>query len=672
MRTLPGRTGLAIVVLLLASFSDPVTSAFGPTPARAATTINWEHKGFSLPVWSEDGLLSSGPALDQLAASGANSVTFVVSWYTPNHLSTDMYRTGSTATDASVVWAIQKARSVGLKANIKLHLESEDGLWRAYIDPLNADLWFSNYGALVNHYADLGRAQGVSIIVIGAELISMSANPSYEGRWRNLIAAARARFSGKLTYSANWGIGSFAEEYPRINWWDAVDYLGISGYFELATTTTPTVDQMTASWATWQSGKIAPFQQHWGKPVIFTEGGYRSADGTAMRPWNSWDIWPLDTQEQSDCYEAFFQSWSGIPWFAGTMFWAWNMNTNVSPTDIWYEVQNKPALNTIKAWFGGTSTTPPPPPTIQIRNPLSNQTYSGTLNVQAAATNVDSVSYRVNENIEVSMGLDPASGVWRADLNTTTLANGYYNITVIGQGQNGSVVEDRAWSIRVNNTAPTPTPSPTASPTPSPTQTPTPTPTPSGPPSIQIRNPSSNQTYSGTLNVQAAATNVKSVSYRVNENAGVSMSFDQASGLWRADFNTTTLGNGYYNVTVTGQGQNGSVVEDRAWWIRVDNAAPSPTPTAPAPTIQIRNPSSNQTYSGTLNVQAAATNVKSVSYRVNENAGVSMSFDQASGLWRADFNTMTLGNGYYNITVTGQGQNGAIVDDRAWFIQVKN
>ena len=664
-------------LLLIAAQAGPLGLVRG---ANAASPVTWEHKGFSLPSWSTDGLNGSGPALEQLASSGANSVTFVVSWYTPNHLSTDMYQTGNTASDAALAWAIQKARSLGLKANLKLHLESQDGLWRAYIDPPNPDVWFANYSALVNHYADLGQQYGLSLIVIGAELISMSANPAYADKWRSLVASARQRYTGKLTYSANWGTGDFAEEYPRITWWDALDYLGISGYFELATTLTPTVQQLNDSWTTWRSTKIAPFQQLWGKPVIFTEGGYRSADGTAMHPWNSWDVWPLDLQEQVDCYESFFESWSTIPWFAGTMFWAWNTNTNISPTDIWYEVQNKPALNTVKAWFGASGSQPAPPPTIQIRNPQSNQTYSGTIAVQASATNVSSVSYRVNENAATAMTYDSSSGIWRASLDTTTLANGYYNVTVRGQGQDGTAVEDRAWSILVNNASPTPSPSATPTPTPTPTATPTPTPvptptptatptpTPTASPSIQIRNPLSNQTYSGTISVQASATNVNAVSYRVNANADVPMTFDSATAIWRGNLDTTTLANGYYNVTVSGKGQNGLVVEDRAWNIHVSNTAPS----APPPTIQIRNPLSNQTYAGTINVQAVATNVSGVSYRINENAAVAMTFDAAAGLWRADLATTSLANGYYNVTVSGQGQNGSVVEDRAWFIQVKN
>ncbi len=343
----------------------------GRTPsvpvAHGAGVVNWEHKGFTLATWSENELYNSGPALQQLADSGANSVTYAVNWYTPHQYSTDIFRTSATATDASLIWSIQKARSLGLTVWLKPHLDSQDGVWRASINPSNADLWFRNYTTLINRYADMGRDQGAVGLAVGAELISMSTNPAYEGRWRTLIADVRGRFPGKLTYSANWGSGDFAEEFPRIRFWDALDYIGISAYFELTTSTSPTVAQLKASWNNWKTTKIAPVQQRWGKPVMFVEGGYRSVDGAARQPWNWSDGSTLDVQEQVDCYAALFETWADVPWFVGGAFWHWSPDANTSPSDIGYLVQNKPGYQTVKSWFGsGAGTTSPAPTTTDV------------------------------------------------------------------------------------------------------------------------------------------------------------------------------------------------------------------------------------------------------------------------------------------------------------------
>ena len=107
-----------------------------------------------------------------------------------------------------------------------------------------------------------------------------------------------------------------------------------------------------------------------------------------------------------------------------------------------------------------------PAPTIQIQSPLTDQAYSGTVLVQAYATNTRNVSYRVDESAELAMSADPTQSVWRAQLNTTSLTNGAHNVTVTGVGLNGSIVQDRAWRIQVGNSSPTVSPAATATPTP--------------------------------------------------------------------------------------------------------------------------------------------------------------------------------------------------------------
>lgn len=351
-RTLACILSLGVVLMSMVDLSHPVARAAGPVP--------WAFKSFTIAPYSDSILYSSGPSLQQLAATGANSVTFAVTWYTDNVYSTNIYRTGNTASDASLIWAMQQARAEGLKVVLAPHLDSLDGQWRANINPSDYTTWFANYTAMIDHYADIAQQNGAVLLYVGAELIDMSTNPAYTNNWRALIAGVRQHFSGKLSYSANWGSGSFATEYPRITWWDALDYLGISAYFELANTTTPTLSQLNASWASWMTNNIAPFQQQWNKQLLFTEGGYRSGNQTAERPWDASSPMALDTQQQANCYESVFETWANVPWFAGEMFWDWSVNTNVDPNSTGYEVQNKPALNTVTAWYGGQSATATP------------------------------------------------------------------------------------------------------------------------------------------------------------------------------------------------------------------------------------------------------------------------------------------------------------------------
>lgn len=353
---------LAVYVALLALALLPLTSV-GGGPARmpvaqAATGLNWEYKGFNIAPYNQDELFQSGPALEQLAAAGANSVTFAVTWYTDSVASTQIYRRSTTASDESLIWAIEQARSLGLKVIIKPHIdiESDARSWRANINPRDVDAWFANYTTWMTHFADIAQAHGAAVLVIGSELITMSTNTANESRWRAMIAEVRRHFKGKLTYSANWGGTDFYEEWPNIPFWDALDYLGISAYFRLTNSYNPSVTELKASWENWKQ-KLRAFQQRWNRPMLFIEVGYRNMDGAANSPFDWWSNNQMDNQEQVDCYEALFSAWANVSWFAGAQFWHWSLHPSSDPpTD--YPVQNKPAYQTVKTWFmaGGGQT----------------------------------------------------------------------------------------------------------------------------------------------------------------------------------------------------------------------------------------------------------------------------------------------------------------------------
>jgi hypothetical protein len=432
------------------------------TLGLAAANLGWEHRGFNLPTWTENGLYESGPALEQLARTGANSVSFAPYWYQRTVESNQVFRTNYTSTDESLVWAIQKARSLGLKVSLHPLLDSQDLRWRAYIKPTDPDAWFKSYGDMMKHYADLGRDHGAELLVLGDELITVATDPDNEARWRTLISEIRSRFRGKLTYAANWGGNSFDEEYARIAFWDALDYMAFAGYFEVATSANPTLEELDYWWQFWRETKLRPLYEQWGKPLLFVEVGFRSGDGAARQPWNAWDTMRPDQQEQADCWESFFASWANVPWFAGAHGWAWTTNTQISPTDTGYEVQNKPAMQTVTRWFGGSAnripTVVPRPPTIRIEAPLSNESYSGRIVVQAFSRDATAVTYRVDEGPRRVMTFNRSSGLWEAPLDTSTLQNGPHHVTVVAESSGASSSEDRAWNILISNAPGTPAP----------------------------------------------------------------------------------------------------------------------------------------------------------------------------------------------------------------------
>lgn len=321
-----------------------------PTASVQTRPLNWSYRAISLTAYWEDELLRSGPAIDAIAAAGADSVTFSFSWYSPNINSPEIYRTVKTPSDESLLWAIRYARSRGLTVVLKPNVDVEDGTWRGFVNPQAATAWFANYSAMLNHYADLGQREQVRLIIIGGELIAMSTNPYYEGEWRSAIGQVRSRYKGQLTYSANWGRGEY-EEFSRIRFWDALDFLGLSAYFELTDNNAPTAAQLRTSWEQWNKEKIAPFQARWQKPLLFTEIGYRSMDGAASIPWNNVAIRPADFAEQALAYQVLFDYWSNVPWLAGISIWETRAIEPVTPTDTGYNIHDKPAEAIVAAWF---------------------------------------------------------------------------------------------------------------------------------------------------------------------------------------------------------------------------------------------------------------------------------------------------------------------------------
>jgi hypothetical protein len=92
------------------------------------------------------------------------------------------------------------------------------------------------------------------------------------------------------------------------------------------------------------------FQQAWGKPLVFTEIGYRSGDGTNRAPWDWGASMAADPGEQADCYAAMYDVWSReSAWFAGPFWWAWDVSAP-GAGDTGFNPRDKPAEAVLRQW----------------------------------------------------------------------------------------------------------------------------------------------------------------------------------------------------------------------------------------------------------------------------------------------------------------------------------
>jgi hypothetical protein len=303
----------------------------------------------------------SEASLDNLARTGANSISIVPTLYVSDIASADFHATSRTESLANLRDAIGDAHARGLSVLLKPHVDPLDGRWRADMAPADIDAWFAGYKSLIVDYARLAAETGVSMFSIGCELKSLTGG-AYRDRWEDIIGAVRAVFSGPLTYAAT------ASEMTTVSFWDHLDVVGVNPYIPLSRSTAPTVDELVHAWThvpvdsglAAQLNHRAPvdflrdFSLSTNRPVLFTEIGFRSLDGTSRNPgvWQGAGV--ADQGEQADLYEAFFRVWADHAgdWLMGAHLWNWEPRSEPSGEEIGYTPQHKLAEDVIARWYG--------------------------------------------------------------------------------------------------------------------------------------------------------------------------------------------------------------------------------------------------------------------------------------------------------------------------------
>jgi hypothetical protein len=248
--------------------------------------------------------------------------------------------------------AIDEMHAAGLAVMLKPNVDVLDGTWRAQIAPADTDRWFESYAAFLDHYTAIASEKNVEMLCIGTELASLSGSP-YADRWAGIIARIRDRYAGLLTFAAN-GVDP-ADEFTSVSFWGRLDLLGADVYTPLTDKTNPTRQELVAGWRKNRYGHdmVAAFrnwQRAWGKPFVFTEVGYRSADGANRAPWDWGTALPPDPGEQADCYSALYEAWNGESgWMKGVFWWAWDVQPP-EPGDTGFNPRGKPAEDVLLQW----------------------------------------------------------------------------------------------------------------------------------------------------------------------------------------------------------------------------------------------------------------------------------------------------------------------------------
>ena len=188
----------------------------------------------------------------------------------------------------------------------------------------------------------------MELFAVGSELISTEQQTD---RWKALIEKVRNMpFRGRLTYSANW------DHYKVPQFWDKLDIIGMTTYYELTGGKQPTEDVLLASWnrikkeiLDWQAKSKNP------RPLLFTEVGWPNQKTAAEFPWDYYRAQDKpDPELQARCFKTFFEAWAKERAVAGFLIWEWRtgLDQDTSPTkDTGYVPMGKPAMKVIDAFF---------------------------------------------------------------------------------------------------------------------------------------------------------------------------------------------------------------------------------------------------------------------------------------------------------------------------------
>ena len=304
-------------------------------------------KGISFKGWDSNNIYNtsiSDFSISELSKTGANYVALTSSWFQNDTNSTHIYTDrNKTPSDLSMIHAINKIHSLGMKVMLKPHLRLQNHEWCAYIHfnkEEKWERWFEEYKEFISHCARMAEENGVEEFCIGVELRgSIERN-----EWKDVIKVVRKNYSGSIVYAANW------DSYKNIKWWNMLDFIGIDAYFPLINKKEPSIKELVEGWRKWHD-EIKDFSEEIGKKVIFTEIGYCSQDGTNMEPGNPEISNKIDLQEQADCYNATFMTFWNEKFMRGIFWWEWYADGKGGEEDKYYTPYKKPAEDVIKFYY---------------------------------------------------------------------------------------------------------------------------------------------------------------------------------------------------------------------------------------------------------------------------------------------------------------------------------
>lgn len=286
-------------------------------PARAQSPPFFKGVTVSCQTWGiEWQMPEMARTMDELKSLGANSVAIHPYARITNdgHVqfrNVDNFRHVTVPLD----WARDRGLSVMLIPHIAYW--GSKFSWRGEINVNSPEEWqrfFKEYETWIVEMAKLAEAGGAQIFCVGLEF---SFAQKHESRWREIIAAVRRVYHGKITYGANWN------EYTDVKFWDALDYIGVLAYFPLSKSVDPAPAELASAWEK-QCKELEKFSRaNNGKQLLFVEIGYNESNRAAVEPWSFKTGGEKAAEVQQRCFESALALTNKHSFLAGMFLWKW-------------------------------------------------------------------------------------------------------------------------------------------------------------------------------------------------------------------------------------------------------------------------------------------------------------------------------------------------------------
>ncbi len=279
-------------------------------------------------------------------------------------------------------------------------------------------------------------------------------------------------------------------------------------------------------------------------------------------------------------------------------------------------------------------------PSVSVTAPANNATTTGVVSVTANATDnvgVVGVQFMLNG---VNLGVEDATAPYSVSWNTSSVSNGSHSLVAIARDLAGNQATSSTVVVNVSN----PVPDTTA-------------------PSVSIDSPANGSNVSGTIAVNATATDnvsVVGVQFRLD---GASLGSEDTSSPYSVNWNTSSASLGTHTLTATARDAAGNQITSTSTVIVVDTTLP---------TVTLTSPANNATVTGTITVRASASDNRGVAGVQFKLDGVNLGAEDTTSAYTRSWNTTGTPNGTHVLTATARDTSGNLTTTSSTTVTVSN